>query len=233
MNVELPDVIQATIDRNLNRLYTAIPAIITDVSKLQSKNTISVQPAVQKILTDGFSYDMAVLPDVPVQWSGGGDAVMTFPLKVGDDVLLVFSMVSRADWWLSKGVVTPFDRRLHNLSDAFAIPKIFREGDHPEVDPDNIEIKFGDKASISITPEGDIKTKNAFGTYDLNADGTHSGTTSSTFSMANTSVELVDILSQVLTEISNATTNTMLGAQPFLNKPAIQALITQLNTLKA
>jgi len=43
---------------------------------------------------------------------------------------------------------------------------------------------------------------------------------------------LVDILSQTLTMISDATVNTINGPAPLLNKVAIKALIDQLNTLK-
>lgn len=232
MSIGLNDVVQSIVDRSLNRLYTGMPAIVTDVSKLQSQNVISVQPAIQKVRSDGESYDMPVLEDIPVQWPSGGGAIMTFPIKKDEDVWVMFSMQSMAEWWLTpEGTSKPFDRRLHNLSDAFVLPEIFRKQNQPNVNPDDVEIRYKD-GEITIKEDSTVEFNNANGSYKINPAGTHEGVTSSTFSMSNDTVELVDILSQTLTEISNATVNTQIGAQPLINKSTIQSLITQLDTLK-
>ena len=214
MNIELTDVVQSNVDRDLNRLYTTLPAIITDVSKLQSDNVVSVQPAIQKALTDGYSYNMPILIDMPIQWPAGGGAVMTFPLEVGDDVKLSFSMMSMSEWWLGSGIVKPFDRRLHNLSDAFVIPSVFRDGNNPAPHPDNVEIKYGD-SKISI-----------------NKDGTQAAIVSDTWSVTNGTGELIDLLTQTLQTLSDTTVNTVYGVSPLNNKVAIDALIVQLETFK-
>lgn len=169
---ELPDVIQSHISRSLNRLYTSIPAVVTNVSNLESENSISVQPAINKSMSDGFSYPMAEIPDVPVQWPAGGGAVLTFPLAVGDEVWLSCSMTSMSEWWLTNsGTVTPFDSRMHDLSDCVAIPSIFRKGNNPAPSKDDVVLKYGGhritleksggniiiKSSTPIIVDGDLE----------------------------------------------------------------------------
>jgi len=227
----LGDVILSYIKQEKKELYTTLPATIQDVSNLQSQNAVSVLPAVNKIdsLRD---YEFPILQDVPVQWPAGGGSVITFPLKEGDDVIVVFSMLPTAEFQSSEeGTVVPFDSRTHNLADCYVIPSIFRDANNPEPNPDDFEIKYNN-SKVIIQEDGTIEIVNEFGSYKINADGTHQGVTSSTFSMSNGGVELVDILSQALSEISNATVNTVYGASPLNNKPAIDVLIAQLDTLK-
>ena len=214
MSTNSSDVILAHIENNQRSLFTSIPAIVSDVSKLGS-NKISVQPALQEELPDGKNKDITILVDMPIQWPSGGGAVMTFPIKVGDSVLVVFSMRSISDFQVSTGgTVAPFDDRLHNLSDGYVIPGIFKDIDQPSPNASAVEIKFSG-GSITINP-----------------DGTQAGTCTETWSMTNGTGELIDLLVQTLTEISNSTVNTMLGPQPLINKVAIQTLITDVDSFK-
>lgn len=65
-----------------------------------------------------------VIPSVPVLYPGGGGFVITWPLQVGDEVLLVFSDDS-LDKYLQVGgqsdIDTEDDRR-HHITDAICIP---------------------------------------------------------------------------------------------------------------
>lgn len=67
-----------------------------------------------------------VIPSVPVVYPGGGGLVITWPLQVGDEVLLVFSDDS-LDRYLQvggQGDIDPADDRHHHLTDAICIPGI-------------------------------------------------------------------------------------------------------------
>lgn len=63
-----------------------------------------------------------VLTDIPVAFPGGGGYRITFPVAVGDTVLLVIADRSLDAWLDQGGRQAPNDLRRHNLSDAVAIP---------------------------------------------------------------------------------------------------------------
>lgn len=61
------------------------------------------------------------LQKVPVVVLQGGGSVITFPIKAGDQCLLLFCDYMIDNWWISGGVgASDFPRR-HDLSDAIAI----------------------------------------------------------------------------------------------------------------
>jgi hypothetical protein len=64
-----------------------------------------------------------VIPSVPLVYPGGGGFVVTWPMSVGDEVLLVFSDDS-LDKYLQVGGtsdIDPADDRRHHITDAVAI----------------------------------------------------------------------------------------------------------------
>jgi hypothetical protein len=228
--LSLSDVILSNIADNENQRFTMLPAKVVSVENLSS-NIIDVQPSFKQGATVDTSYDFPTIQEVPIQWPSGGGAVMTFPLVVGDEVMLAFSTRSLAEWRTSKqDTVLPQDRSVNDISYPIAIPCVFRD-ETLEVNTEDVEIRYGD-SEFTLLKDGTVEFFNKNGSYKITAEGTHQGITSSTYSMSNGTVELVDILSQVLTEISNSTVNTVIGAQPLINKALITALITQLDTLK-
>lgn len=67
------------------------------------------------------SAQLPVLVDVPVIFPRGGGCTITFPIKTGDECLLVFADRCIDFWWQNGGVQESVDPRMHDLSDAFAI----------------------------------------------------------------------------------------------------------------
>lgn len=65
------------------------------------------------------------LLDVPVVFPRSGTGGTFFPLKKGDTVMLVFCQRSMDDWTDNGGEVEVRDTRLHNITDAVAIPGLF------------------------------------------------------------------------------------------------------------
>lgn len=124
------DAITAALDGRQVAMWTACPGIVTAVNL--TKMTCEVQPALLASQTDDDgvveSVKMPVLLDVPIQFAGGGDFVLTFPLAIGDEVLVVFSSRCIDAWWQSGGYKNQLiEARMHDLSDGFAIPKIFSQ----------------------------------------------------------------------------------------------------------
>ncbi len=110
-------------DGRQSRMWTALPGIVHDVD-LQAQ-TISVQPAIQAIQTDQNGVEtnvtMSLLLNVPVVWPRAGGFCLTFPIKAGDEVLVVFASRCIDAWHQSGGVQAQAEQRKHDLSDAFAI----------------------------------------------------------------------------------------------------------------
>jgi hypothetical protein len=116
----------------LSRLPVAIPARI--ISYDADKQSVDVQPSIEGLLPteEGTErYSPQIVQGVPVAFPQGGGYFMSFPLKPGDSVLLVFQDRSLDEWvQRSSGVASPRSVRIHAASDAIAIP-----GVRPFVDP--------------------------------------------------------------------------------------------------
>jgi hypothetical protein len=117
------ETVQAQQDGRQAQIHTAMPATITayDASKL----TVSVQPSIQAMqsMPDGTvaPLTLSVLKDVPVVFCGGGGHLLSFPIKAGDECLLIFAERSIDFWYQHGGVQKPSDWRMHDINDGFAL----------------------------------------------------------------------------------------------------------------
>jgi hypothetical protein len=114
---------QAIADSIATQLRVAMPGIIQSFNA--DAVTCTVLPAIKGndsgTSGDRESADLPLLVDVPVIFPRGGGVTMTFPIKAGDECLLVFGDRCIDFWWQNGGVQEPVDSRQHDLSDAFAI----------------------------------------------------------------------------------------------------------------
>lgn len=87
--------------------------------------TAVVQPAIKGAEKDEsgaeVSVNLPLLVDVPVVFPRGGGCTLTFPVKAGDECLVIFADRCIDFWWQSGGIQEPVDERMHDLSDAFCI----------------------------------------------------------------------------------------------------------------
>lgn len=116
-------VLKAVVDSHQVEMWTALPGIIQSFDP--STLTATVQPSLKGLVTqqDGTAGWMAlpILPDVPVVFPHGGGYSLTFPVKSGDECLVVFSSRCIDNWWDQGGVQTQRELRMHDLSDGFAL----------------------------------------------------------------------------------------------------------------
>ena len=109
-------------DAHQAKIWTAIPGIIESVNL--GAMTVSVQPSVKGMVTDdqgNVTYPtLPLLDDVPIMFPSAGGFTLTFPVKAGDECLVMFSSRCIDAWWQSGGVGNPIDPRMHDLSDGFA-----------------------------------------------------------------------------------------------------------------
>ena len=154
------------------QIWTALPGIVSGVDL--DKQTVSVQPSVQGSVSDAqgnvTNVNLPVLVDVPIVWPRAGGFALTFPIKAGDEVLVVFSSRCIDAWWQSGGVGVAAEARMHDLSDGFAV---LAPTSQPKklsgVSASNVQLR--DEAGttyVEIAPGGKIKLLGAT-SIDLNA----------------------------------------------------------------
>jgi len=119
------ETLRVAMDGQQSLMQTAMPGIVAAVNL--TAQTLSVQPATLGRLSnaDGTTstIKLPLLVDVPICWPRGGGFALTFPIKVGDEVLVVFASRCIDSWWQSGGDNnTQSEFRMHDLSDGFAIP---------------------------------------------------------------------------------------------------------------
>ncbi|WP_160285931.1 Gp138 family membrane-puncturing spike protein [Pseudomonas knackmussii] len=116
-------VMRAVIENARSRTWTALPGIIESFDA--SAMTCVVQPAIQGQVRDKAgslsSVNLPLLLDCPVQFTAGGGCTLTFPVKAGDECLVVFASRCIDSWWQSGGIQPQAELRMHDRSDGFAL----------------------------------------------------------------------------------------------------------------
>ena len=166
----LKQVIQKNIADVKEWQYTNLPARVIEYDA--STQTATVQTLINYTWSDGVVQEDAIVSDVPVIFPSAGGGIISFPVQVGDTVLLCFSMRSIAEWMEGDGSMsTPEEGRFHELSDAMAIPGLYPKQKSLSPNPDDVEIKFkGNK--ITLKENGDIDIE--AGRINLGADASQS-----------------------------------------------------------
>ncbi|MCA7083383.1 hypothetical protein K7G19_07190 [Cupriavidus sp. DB3] len=102
-------------------IWTALPGVIQSFDA--KAQTSEVQPTikipVRKLDGTIESVALPMLVDCPVQFPSGGNCTLTFPVKPGDECLVVFASRCIDAWWQSGGVQEQAEIRMHDLSDGF------------------------------------------------------------------------------------------------------------------
>ena len=115
---------RAALDGRQAEIWTALPGIFQSFDP--EALTAAVQPAIRGEVPGetgaARAVDMPLLVDVPVVFPHGGGYSLTFPIRQGDECLVVFASRCMDAWWQSGGVQSPAEGRMHDLSDGFAIP---------------------------------------------------------------------------------------------------------------
>jgi hypothetical protein len=150
----LPDIIAAATARAARNLRVSEVARVESYDPVTGK--ISATPWIEEGVEgeDGArrSVRQETISNIPVAWPGGGGMRITFGLKPGDTVLLVYSDSSLDRWLVRGGFVDPADDRAHHDSDCVAFPTIYDFGNAPPAPGDRVRIGPADgDAAIEIT----------------------------------------------------------------------------------
>lgn len=137
-----------------NNLHTAIPAIVVEYDA--SGPSVVAKPIVQKLFYDGEVQSFSSIFSVPVIFPRTSEFRLTYPLKQGDGVLLIFSESALDNFIGASGKdgeikdLPPEDVRRFDLTDAVAIPGLFPMGMDSKIEnPDSMELVFKDTEIVS------------------------------------------------------------------------------------
>jgi hypothetical protein len=148
----LRSVIARSIGSHVNGMRVALPGRVVAYDPI--RQSVDVLPLIQ----DGFIDEdgerqaerVPILNNVPVVFPGCGSYRITFPIEVGDQVLLVFCSSSIARWKLTGGEVDPGDDRRHDLNDAIAIPGVHSFSGAPTLAPLDALVLHGDQIKLGV-----------------------------------------------------------------------------------
>ncbi len=125
-------------------LHVALPARVERYDT--ATQTVDVVPQVNRALPDGagnfVTEPLPKLADVPVLFPRCGRFSITFPLSVGDFVLLVFAERSLAAWRATGAQSDPGDLGMHTLDGAVALPGLFPDA-QPAAAADGANMRVG------------------------------------------------------------------------------------------
>lgn len=228
---DLKDIVDQRVNIKNERLNTFIPARI--VSYDNKTQTVTVRPVMYESHKDGVSTKFADIPSVPVVFPSAGGGSLTFPIKVGDDCVVLFSQRDFSGWWVTDKVPSQSPtQRYHNYNDAIAIVGLTSRSNSLQASTDNVELTFEDSSGnminkITMKPDGVLVLENK--------DNAKFTLTQDKFRIENEQEELLSILSEVIGLLGDPTktkTNTQIGPMPLVNSSSFKTLQSRLDKLK-
>ena len=161
--------VQALIDSALVQTWVALPGIVESFNAQDCTAAVQLAILMQRRDKNNDWTDITPSPTVPkavVQFFGNRDYIATFPLKKGDEGLLIFADRCIDAWWQNGGVARQIDIRQHDLTDAIFIPGIRSKGNVPSninttaaefrTFSGNTKISFNDTDGITLTGKVNI-----------------------------------------------------------------------------
>lgn len=113
------------VDYKMRDKYTALPAVVLSVHRNGETTLLDVQPLISIRERDGDIVEQATVLNVPYALPASSTGGMVFPVNVGDNVMLVYSMRGMDTWKYGNGSPTPAsDNRMFSKVDCVAIPCI-------------------------------------------------------------------------------------------------------------
>lgn len=153
--MSLGDSVLNMIKSVLAGVHTAMPGSIEAYE--HSTQKARVKPMLKRGYVDGTFTSFPVISEVPVVFPSCGGASLTFPVNIGDPVLLIFSERTMDNWLVSGKESTSQVERQFSINDAIAIPGLlpFSSGSQSSNNTD-VELTFNNQ-KIILKPNGNIE----------------------------------------------------------------------------
>lgn len=119
---DLGSMLKATMDKYMKSVDGMLPAVVVSYNRVTNRATVA--PAINMVMTNNEQMVRAQLANIPVLAIGGGDFLMTFPLKPGDTGWIEASDRDISTWLQGGGKrrSQPNTHRTHSFSDGRFIP---------------------------------------------------------------------------------------------------------------
>lgn len=123
MMQEFVDSVNKTAKKAVGEIHTAVPAVITAFDA--GTGMATVQPKAKFKKPNGDTMDYPSVSGVPVVFPQSQNVTIAFPIKAGDNCLLVFGEKALDYWLYGKETDTELN---FDLSNAIAIPSLKNTG---------------------------------------------------------------------------------------------------------
>jgi hypothetical protein len=169
---DLAETFKSERETTKNQIRVAMPGIIQSFDA--DAATAVVQPAIRSVETDNdgkrTTKNYPLLMDVPVVFPRGGGCTLTFPVKAGDECLVIFADRCIDFWWQNGGVQEPVDDKTHDLSDAFCIVGPQSQAKKiTGISTSAVELRSDDgETKLSLNPSSGAINGTAPGGFNLN-----------------------------------------------------------------
>ncbi len=153
---EVLEQIEHTIDF---RVQTSIPAVVTNVDDFEEKQFVRVRPLINETFEDYLALQPSEIFSVPVVFPSAGGGILSFPIQVGDTVMLLFSKEKIGEWLQGEGgQTTPETFGKFAITDAVAIAGLYTSKSNLNPNPVDTELRFANN-HIILRKSGDIDIK--------------------------------------------------------------------------
>lgn len=227
------EAIKSHVDKFKNSLNTVIPAEIVAVN-LEEDYITSVDVDIvnfQFYKSDKVKIKRPTIYNVPLLFPSSSAGTVSYPVKVGDSVLLLFCQEDIDNFLQGNPAGVPNTFRKFSLTDAVALPCFQKSASGVKAHKDDFQITFND-FRLSVTPSGELSIKTNR-TVNVEAESCSESytedltVTAERVSIGNSSVNIV----QYLTDLTDEISKTTVGGVPLDNKAAFEALKAQIETL--
>ncbi len=115
------------------------------------RKTAQAQILFKRVLGDGTIADYPVLVDCPVFTLQGGGGAVAFPIRSGDNCLILFADRNIDAWFQNGSAAAPFDARCHDLSDGICLVGLNSLGSSLDAYEANVAKIFYDGARVALS----------------------------------------------------------------------------------
>lgn len=161
MMQEFVESVNKVAKKTVSQIHTAVPAVITAFDA--GKGLATVQPKAKFKKPNGETMDYPSIGGVPVVFPQSQNVTIAFPIKAGDNCLLVFGEKALDYWLYGKETDTELN---FDLSNAIAIPSLATVGNaamQMACDEDAAVVQAGDTVlkvkGDAIYIKGDLKVE--------------------------------------------------------------------------
>lgn len=136
-------------------------------------NLAQVKPMVRMVTTNGQQLSRASVASVPVLVMGGGNCLLSFPLKAGDIGWIKASDRDISLFMQHYAEAIPNTKRMHKFEDGLFIPDLIKNFTIADEDADNVVLQWRDSSTRIALGSDKVKITAGDSYWQLTKDEIH------------------------------------------------------------